>query len=645
MPRIAVLPELLANKIAAGEVIERPASVVKELVENSIDAGARCIEITVEQGGRQLIRVADDGVGMDAEDLALCVRPHATSKICRDEDLFAIRTLGFRGEALPSIGSVAELRIVSRIRGNDEACEIRVAGDRTERISAAAAPPGTCVEVRDLFFNMPARRKFLRTPSTEMGHLSEQLARIALVHPGIEFRLTHNGRLVHHLRPAQHMRSRIADFYGPDLADGLLEIARDERGLKLSGFAARPADSRSSAKWQYIFLNGRYIRDRFIAHAMREAYRGLIEPTRCPVVFLSLEVDPSCVDVNVHPTKSEVRWQDSNLIYSQVLSALRDKFLNTDLTPALRPGGLFSVVGAPPEADPEEIAAESNPISPAPMGGSAEAQAGDDAAAAARREQVRSAMADFFKRGPSGAPPLPAVGASRFAGALPADTVDSPVAQASPAAIEWPAPVAAVEERLAGLASVARPEQAIQVHRSYLVAESPDGLLIIDQHALHERILFEMLNGQLARGPLESQRLLIPEVLDVSPDQVGVIEHHEETLARLGFELSAYGRGSIAVHAAPSLLRPERTREFVRDMLDRLGDRQAPASGEMLTNDLLAMMACKAAVKAGDALSPEEIEALMAQRPQVERSSNCPHGRPTSLRLTLKDLERQFKRT
>ncbi|MGQ9652097.1 MAG: DNA mismatch repair endonuclease MutL, partial [Phycisphaerae bacterium] len=635
MPRIHVLPDLLVNKIAAGEVIERPASVVKELVENSLDAGAKRIEISIEQGGRKLIRVTDDGGGMDAEDLALAVQPHATSKITREEDLFGIRTMGFRGEALPSIAAVSQLRIVSRQPGSDAAHEIRVTADRVERVTAASGPVGTTVEIRELFFNVPARQKFLRTPQTEMGHITEQLARIALVHPQVEFRLTHNGRPVQHLRPAGSVRERIADFFGKEMSDSLLEVARDERGLKIHGYVGRPSDSRSSARWQYFFLNGRYIRDRFVSHAVREAYRGLMDAHRYPVVFLALELPPDSVDVNVHPTKIEVRWRDSNMLYSQVLSAIRDRFLNTDLTPGLM------AVRSPQIADPTgEFSGDLIEASEAGV-------AGPDSEAERRHREIRESIADFFKRNK---PPVPSAfgeGEPVRAAYSPSQTIaayqpsrmvdfDGAVESSEPPSLLPPVSARSGESEIdrIDLGTV------LQIHRSYLVAETSDGLVIIDQHALHERILFEQLSEQIARGPLESQRLLLPDMIDVAPDQVAIIETHADTLAKLGFEMTSYGPSTIAVHAAPSILKPERVTAFVRDMLDRLAVRSGPATGEILVNDLLSMMACKAAVKAGDPLDPAEIRSLLAKRHQVERSSNCPHGRPTSLRFTLRDLEK-----
>ena len=628
MPRIQILPDLLVNKIAAGEVIERPASVVKELVENSLDAGAKRVEVAIDQGGTKLIRVSDDGSGMDAEDLARSVLPHATSKISTENDLFAIRTMGFRGEALASIGAVSQLRVVSRQTDSEQAHEILVVADRIEPTRVASGSPGTTVEIRELFFNVPARRKFLRTAQTEMGHITEQIARVALPNTAVEFRLTHNGRSVHHLRPADNMRSRITDLYGsrPGRTPARI-LPRRTRDLKISGYAGLPADSRSSAKWQYIFLNGRYIRDRFISHAVREAYRGLMEHTRQPVFFIAIEIDPSEVDVNVHPTKVEVRWRDSNLLYSQVLSALRDRLLNENLTPDYRTERMT----AGGDETSEQVDAD-------------------------HRRQVRQSIADFFKRTapPVGSPPgttyrpLTGSGSSWSPASSPGfnpigHTATPPPPPPSAPSIFDPAETA--QETTSAPEPRSPYRNIMQVHNAFLVAETDEGLTIVDQHALHERVLYESMSEKITQGPLESQRMLIPETIDVTLDQVAQIESHADTWAKLGFELSPYGPSTIAAHAIPSLLKPERVRDFLRDALDRLADRDAPASTELLLNDLLSMMACKAAVKAGDPLAPEEIAMLMSQRDLVERSTNCPHGRPTSLSLSLTDLEKQFKRT
>ena len=347
-PRIKLLPDLLIKKIAAGEVVERPASVVKELVENAIDARAGRIEVTIEEGGRRLIRVSDAGSGMTPAELELAVAPHATSKIIEEDDLYSIVTMGFRGEALASISSVSKLLIRSRTADSSEGHELRAAGDQIESSLAAGCPVGTTVEVRELFFNVPARRKFLRTVGTETGHVNEQFTRLALAHPGIAFELRNNTRTTHQLEACTERLPRIKKFFGADLGDALLTTERHERGVRLEVYAAPPAQSRSSTQWQYTFVNGRYIRDRFVQHAIKESYRGLTEPNRHGIVFVFLTVDPTTLDVNVHPTKIEVRWADSGLIHSQVLSALREMFQRANLAPALR------TTTTPRTIDPEE---------------------------------------------------------------------------------------------------------------------------------------------------------------------------------------------------------------------------------------------------------------------------------------------------
>ena len=429
----------------------------------------------------------------------------------------------------------------------------------------------------------------------------------------------------------------------PSLYDIHIELADDQGNItdrveSYFGLREVSVGKAPGRDYQYIFLNGRYIRDRFVSHAVREAYRGLMEPSRYPVFFVRMEVDPAGVDVNVHPTKSEVRWRDSNVVYSQVLSSLRDRFLSADLTPAYRPG-------------PAAFASGSG------GGGTTDGEP-DTEAEALRRQRIRESMADFFKRqspgspatSPEARPPWPTSGprpdrppgAGQFT--MPADPGLWPPPggytqpASPPLSHEW-ADVHGVEGTLPAY------RNTIQVHDAFLVAETDDGLTIIDQHALHERVLYEQFSRQIARGPLESQRLLLSETVDVTPDEVALLDTHGELFGQLGFELSAYGPSTIAVHATPSLLKPDRVSEFLRDAFGRLADRDAPASAELLLDALISMMACKAAVKAGDPLSSQEIEALMAKRDLVERSSNCPHGRPTSLNLSLADLEKQFKRT
>ncbi|MFQ5424545.1 MAG: DNA mismatch repair endonuclease MutL [Phycisphaerae bacterium] len=669
MPRIRKLQSALVNRIAAGEVVERPASVVKELIENAIDAGATRIDIAIENGGTRLIRVTDDGRGMDSEDVSLAVAPHATSKLATADDLFRVRTLGFRGEALASIAAVSVLTLRSRPPDGSEGYELTVcertcdggvqagsqsAVDRplaseTSAPSPCPAPVGTTVEVRNLFYNVPARRKFLRQASTEHGHITEQLARLSLAHPQIAFTASHNGRSTRNLPPTADRRTRIADYYGPELADCLMHVDRPERDLRIEALIAPPAQSRTSTKWQYLFLNGRYIADRRIGFAIREAYRGLVENGRFPVVFIFLMTDPDRYDVNVHPTKIEVRWQDAGLVQSQVLAVLRETLLGHDLTPRLRTpvgdatattnadaahqlGARRALADFLKSVDPTQARIRFEPHRPASYN---------------VRPTLLSSYADVG---------VPAVGGSR--GPRPSDRGNErePAAAAADASVEAaagaksgdPGPTLvhqstdrSIAESLDTSVSV-RP--AIQIHNTYLVAQTDSGILIIDQHALHERILYEKFRRRILTGPLESQRLLMPQALNVSPEQARAVEQNRSVLARLGIEIEPFGPGSVAVQAFPCLLTNVDIEPFVRDLLDRLVDTDGSETDETILHRTLDMMACKAAVKAGDSLTSEEVQALLAQRHLVEKASNCPHGRPTTLQLTTHDLERQFKR-
>ncbi|HQL53455.1 MAG TPA: DNA mismatch repair endonuclease MutL [Phycisphaerae bacterium] len=632
MGEIRLLPPALISRIAAGECIERPASVVKELVENALDAGARRVDIAILDGGRGLIQVTDDGAGMDAADLELAVTQHATSKIRTDEDLFNIHTLGFRGEALASIAAVARLKLISRRRDSDVGHELQVEAGQLRGPRPCSAPPGTTVEVRDLFYPVPARRKFLRTNQTEMGHITEQLARIALAQPEIAFTLKHQDRVTHRLTATTDRRQRIADFYGPELAAVLLPIRREGGGVLVEGLVAPPAESRGSTKWEYVFVNGRFVRDRFVSHAIKEAYRSLIDPSRSPVAFLFITIDPGHVDVNVHPTKVEVRWQDSNYVHGQVLAALRDKFLSSNLDHPLRT----------PREDEDY------------------------------RDRVKAAMVDFFRRGPAaeaprhaGTPsepeaqaraphvaPAPTVGwappttPATAGSAPPTDSSGaSPPVRTPPTEVARLRPSERLTPEPGEFAAEAPPTRALQIHNTYLVVETDDGLMLVDQHALHERILYEELRQRIAERNLESQRLLLPQLVRVPPDRLEALETHAAALARLGIELSPAGPQSVALQSFPTLLLERVDHErFVRDLLDLLAEQGARPNPDTLLHEVLDMMACKAAVKAGDPLTPAEIDALLQRRAIAERSSHCPHGRPTTLRLSLRDLERQFHR-
>lgn len=621
--RIRVLPDLLVRKIAAGEVIERPASVVKELLDNAIDAGASRIALAIEDGGKRLIRVTDDGGGMSATDLTFAVMPHATSKIAGEDDLFAVSTMGFRGEALASISAVSRMRIVSRAKGSIEGHAISVVAEEVESSQASGSPIGTTIEIRDLFFNVPARRKFMRGASTETGHINEQVNRAALAFPGIAFEVTNNGRTTLSLPAVQSRSERIGRLFSPELGNSLIGVERDERGVQIEAYAAPPAHSRSNAQNQYTFVNGRYIRDRSLQHAMREAYRGLMEHNRHPVAFVFITIDPKLVDVNVHPTKIEVRWADPGLMYSQVLSALRETLLGSDLTPSLKLDRPASRPALSPEAEQRmyrEFADMLKNTAPIQPGQAAETgtppgvpRQGDRPHYSA--ESIEHAWRELHR------PPDPA-------GAAPSIAADQPARS--------------LDEELSALKG---PIRAVQMHNLYIVVESSDGITIIDQHALHERIMYEELKQRLTRGPLESQRLLLPESMNVSASDTAMLEQHADLLTSLGVEVTPFGPDSIAINAFPTVLKNADVVDFLRSLLDTLADQEERVHTESVVHAVLDMMACKAAVKAGDPLTQSEIDALLARRHLIEKSSNCPHGRPTTLCLSRADLDRQFKRT
>ncbi len=585
---IEELPDLVANKIAAGEVIERPASVVKELVENAIDAQATRIEIQLEQGGKKLIRVTDNGIGMDAEDVGMCFHPHATSKLRTSQDLFFITTLGFRGEALPSVGAVAQVRLVSRPAGTASAMAIEVAGGQFSETKPGAAPEGTTVEVRNLFFNTPARQKFLRTPKTELGHVMDVVTRIALPHDPIHFVVSHDGKQLVNAPAVEDRRDRLAAFFGRDLATELLLCQGGEGPLLVEGFLAPPHLSRASRAMQFIFLNRRYIRDRAISAAIREAYQGLMDPRRYPVLFLFLQADPREVDFNVHPTKIEVRFRQGRRVYTSVLGALRASLGAAELAPPLQPSSHVP----------------------------------------ASWDEARRAASGAPPRRPGAAPGLPF-------GEAPDHLED---ARTTPRRAPEPAPFDVFAP------APARPA-FFQVHNAYIIEETPDGFRVTDQHALHERILYEQLRRRSQEAGVESQRLLMPEIVQLDAREAAVAAEVLGQLRALGLEVEEFGENTLAVHAVPRLLGDADCGQLVHDLLTELAADQGAASVDQRRHKLLSTLACKAAVKAGEALSPSEMQALLARRDALGiEADSCPHGRPASLLFSLDDLERQFHR-
>ncbi|MEX0655554.1 MAG: DNA mismatch repair endonuclease MutL [Phycisphaeraceae bacterium] len=654
---IRKLPTLLVNQIAAGEVIERPASVVKELVENSLDAGATRIDVTVEDGGRELIRIADDGGGIPVDELPLALAAHATSKLQSAEQLAAIRTLGFRGEALASIASVSRLRLSSRAtmdgRADEAGAVMEASGDEITGPAPVACAPGTVIEVRDLFFNTPARRKFLRTASTEFGHINELIQRLAMVHYGVAFGLSHNGRKVLDL-PAEAARGRrCVAVLGKDLEEGLLAFEHEDTpergGMRVWGLAGVPALARATGKFQYLCVNGRPVRDRQLAHAVKEAYRGLIPPDRQPVIAVFVEMDPATVDVNVHPAKAEVRFRNPSAVHGLVLAAVRQRLLAADLTPSAKISGPAFTLRPTAEHEQGTLLGGSgggnawgnHPTSERPPGTptSAEpASAGGRSPGAGATSQGLSSdeFVNYFRR------------MDPTQKGFVYQQVKQALAEESPDAFTDDEGEATKPQ-----ASSLKPLHILQVHESYVVTQDEEGLLIVDQHALHERVMFEQLRQRvLGDGkPLESQRMLMPAVLRAGAKRQALLEELGPLLTRIGVEVEPLGPDAVGVQAFPSFLfdRNVEPVEFLSELLDKAEEGEIEVEGatvgEGVLHEVLDMMACKAAVKAGDRLTGAELESLLAQRDRIERSSNCPHGRPTTLRLSLRELAKQFGRS
>ena len=588
MGRIHQLPVSVVNRIAAGEVVERPASVVKELLENALDAEPSRIDLSLEQGGIALVRIVDDGGGIEAEDLPLAVSPHATSKLRTADDLERITTLGFRGEALASIGEVSRLLIRSRTAAAAAGASIEVDGGRVGGVAPAGCAVGTTVEVHQLFGHVPARRAFLRAASTEWSHASEAFVRTALAHPDVAMTLTHNGRLVHDLPAADDWRARIAGLYGRQLADRLVAVDASDGEITVGGLVGRPDDDMASTRLQHLFVSGRPFRDRPILHAVQEAYRGLLLSGRQPIVFLEFNLPPDAVDVNVHPAKMEVRFREPSRLYRIVLSALRSAFLARDMRAALLP----PAVEQPWSVAPSDSAAGRlpSPVSAAGWSGG---------------WKIQPDPPDRSAKTEAGSP-----------------TVRPP----------WEP-------------QEATGEMAVQMHDRYIVVESTEGIEVIDQHALHERVLYEGLKAAVAAGSLEVQPLLIPERLELSAAELEIVQEHGDALSQAGMRVEPFGGTTVIVTSKPVLAGAASAAILVREVIDRLAAAADAAGPGMLVDEVLHGMACKAAIKAGDRLSQGEVDALVRDRRRVRDSHHCPHGRPTSLTFSRQELDRQFRRT
>ena len=602
---IRQLPDTLINQIAAGEVVERPASVVKELVENALDAGARRIDIDLDEGGMRLIRVRDDGGGIDPAELPLAVQRHATSKIASMDDLESVATLGFRGEALPSVASVSRFRLASRRPADAHGAQLQVEGGRLGEVVPHPHPPGTTVEVRDLFYNVPARRKFLRAERTELSHIEEWLRALALARPDVELRVAHNGKPTRRYRGEDLLAgdaaagdARLHDTLGPEFARNALRVDHAGAGLRLHGWIGQPSYNRASTDQQYLYVNGRGVRDRNVAHAVRQAYSDVLFHGRHPAYVLFLELDPRTVDVNVHPAKHEVRFRESRLVHDFVYRALHQALAAT------RAGGASM---AEPRAD-----ASHGWTMPPPMQGAIGLRVQDAPAAYAG---VYGGPRDAVDGGETGTAHAP--GQASIAG-----HPQAPDARGHP-------PL--------GYAIA-------QLHGIYILAENADGLIVVDMHAAHERIGYEKLKAAHDGTGLRTQPLLVPAGIAVSEGEADLAEREAATLAALGFEVQRSGPQSLLLRSVPALLAHGDVEALLRDVLADLREHGATRRVQETRDALLATMACHGAVRANRRLGVQEMNALLREMEATERSGQCNHGRPTWARFSLAEMDRWFLR-
>ena len=589
------LPETVINRIAAGEVVERPASVVKELVENAIDAGATRIDAVIRDGGQTLIVVSDDGHGMSAEDLTLAVERHATSKL-PDDDLLAIESLGFRGEALPAIGAVARLSLTSRANGSDDAWTLSVEGGAIKGPEPAAHPKGTRIEVRDLFFATPARLKFLKTPRTEQTHAVDAVKRLAMAHPEIGFALSDGERDLVKLPPAsgdEASLDRLGRIMGKDFPDNAMAINAEREGIKLSGYAGLPTLNRGNAQMQFLFVNGRPVRDRLLFGALRGAYREFLASERYPLVALFFELPGQAVDVNVHPAKAEVRFRDSGLVRGLIVGALKHALakaghrasttVSNAALGAVRPGS-----GIPPSSG----------------GGASYASAG-----------LRERANEFHR-------PLP--------------DLDAP-----PSA---PAGTPMDDQETANLGDYPLGVARAQVHETYIITQTEDGIVIVDQHAAHERLVQERIKKALDSGGVPRQGMLIPEVVELDEGEQGQLLERADELTELGLVIEAFGDGAVVVREIPALLGETDIQGLVRDLADDLAAFDEGLALKQRLGDVCATMACHGSVRAGRRLNGAEMNALLREMETTPHSGQCSHGRPTYVELKLADIEKLFGR-
>ncbi len=617
MNSIRPLPEILINQIAAGEVVERPASVVKELVENALDAGATRVDIDLEEGGVRLIRIRDNGGGIAAEQLPLAVSRHATSKIASLDDLESVATLGFRGEALPSIASVSRFTLASRRPDDEHGAALQIEGGKVGDVAPRAHAPGTTVEVRELFYNVPARRKFLRAERTELGHIEEWLRSLALARPDVELRVSHNGKPSRRYKPGDlYSDARLGETLGEDFARQALRVDHSAAGLRLHGWIAQPQYSRSSTDQQYLYVNGRSVRDRSISHAVKMGYGDVLFHGRHPAYVLFLELDPTRVDVNVHPAKHEVRFRDARLIHDFVYRTLKDALAET------RAGLEPAAIGQPAPFEPAASAAQATG---GYGGGYVLSRPGGSVGSSGNWQARQSPLGLPVAEAPSAyaalysAPAGGQVQSQMDAGpALPATSSDSGVPPLGYA--------------------------IAQLHGIYILAENAEGLIVVDMHAAHERIGYERLKNAHDGIGLHAQPLLVPITLAVGEREADTAEQEAATLAALGFEITRSGPGSLHVRSIPALLANAEPEALLRDVLSDLREHGQSRRIATARDELLSTMACHGAVRANRRLTVPEMNALLRDMEITERSGQCNHGRPTWARFSLAEIDRWFLR-